>query len=720
VKPDDQVPDLTEKDLSAEHTRMLTADNPRAPHNVVRYKFKELAYRPESLVPQTCELLAIDGNLIPADSDEARIQAQEAAADASRAQQEAAAGSDGARKLRNQFNFSVRGAQSFAAPPKDRAVFTEAPRTATLRAAVTQWAIHDAYVRHAEARRDAEVVAEQRKRRGRGRDDGDGDSPTFLFADGAQSETRGPSVPSAQGDSSQTLAALGPDLPELVRLCERMVNQNACSDIIEDFRYWEDPADALREDGSGSLLPLWSFGLDLAAGKTVTGISWHPHYQDLFAVSYGTFQFSPDPTPSVVAVFSLKNPSYPLFVLPTACDATCIQWHPVHLPILAVGLYDGSLIVFNVAAELEAPTADAPPRPTILRDCRVVCRTDTSTGKHSGPVWSLAWSDASLDTLRALSLWSTSTDGTAKSWRVVSGEVTLASDMRLVNPPTEAILPSSAADANSARSRRGSVTSGRPPRTGVTETAEQSVGPAVNDTHARVAGGTCLQFSPSPASSYLFAVGTDTGSIRLCSKAYASDYILSMHGHSMPVYSVAFNTWEPGTLISCSEDWRIKIWSRDKAPKAPASIDPHELASFDLGVPVQDVAWNPAVCTGFAATTLDGRVVVYDVNVSSSEPLCDQQVTVGGSGDDAVVPTRLAFSPTAPVLLVGTSAGEVICLKLSPNLHKTTVVEQPRGRPGQPPPPKLTDAQIEEETRRLELEKMTAFKQLCWRRNVFA
>ena len=38
-KPDDQL-ELTEKELREEHTRILTANNPSAPQNIVRYSFK--------------------------------------------------------------------------------------------------------------------------------------------------------------------------------------------------------------------------------------------------------------------------------------------------------------------------------------------------------------------------------------------------------------------------------------------------------------------------------------------------------------------------------------------------------------------------------------------------------------------------------------------------------------------------------------------------------
>ena len=39
VKPDDQL-DLSETELKEEFTRILTANNPHAPQNIVRFNFK--------------------------------------------------------------------------------------------------------------------------------------------------------------------------------------------------------------------------------------------------------------------------------------------------------------------------------------------------------------------------------------------------------------------------------------------------------------------------------------------------------------------------------------------------------------------------------------------------------------------------------------------------------------------------------------------------------
>merc|ERR1719239_909376 len=73
VKPDDQL-ELTEVELKEEFTRILTANNPHAPQNIVRYSFKERQYKQTSSVDQLAVHFALDGNLLHKDSEEAKKQ----------------------------------------------------------------------------------------------------------------------------------------------------------------------------------------------------------------------------------------------------------------------------------------------------------------------------------------------------------------------------------------------------------------------------------------------------------------------------------------------------------------------------------------------------------------------------------------------------------------------------------------------------------------------
>ncbi len=52
--------------------------------------------------------------------------------------------------------------------------------------------------------------------------------------------------------------------------------------------------------------------------------------------------------PSFVCVFSLKNPSYPEFLCRAHCGVMCVDVHPRHPHMLAAGMSDGSVAVYNL------------------------------------------------------------------------------------------------------------------------------------------------------------------------------------------------------------------------------------------------------------------------------------------------------------------------------------------------------------------------------------
>lgn len=70
--------------------------------------------------------------------------------------------------------------------------------------------------------------------------------------------------------------------------------------------------------------------------------------------------------------------------------------------------------------------------------------------------------------------------------------------------------------------------------------------------------GTTITFHPTDC--LIFLVGTEEGNIYKCSTAYASLYLATYEAHHMPVYKVDYNKFYPDIFISCSADWRVKIW----------------------------------------------------------------------------------------------------------------------------------------------------------------
>lgn len=151
--PPDQL-QLTEQELKEEFTRVLTADNPHAPPNIIRFSFKERAFKQVrwsytlylgfylwillckvSTIEQTAFHFSLDSNLLHKESDEAQRQlAKQESVEESSEDSEGEGSEDGERgkggkdtqtgsdekRLRNQFNFSERASQTLNNPYRVR------------------------------------------------------------------------------------------------------------------------------------------------------------------------------------------------------------------------------------------------------------------------------------------------------------------------------------------------------------------------------------------------------------------------------------------------------------------------------------------------------------------------------------------------------------------------------------------------------------------------
>ncbi|XP_052101563.1 dynein intermediate chain 2, ciliary-like isoform X2 [Mytilus californianus] len=671
VKPEDQL-DLNEGQLKEEFTRILTANNPHAPQNIVRYSFKERQYKQTSSVDQLAIHFALDGNMIHKESDEAKRQrarlgipeavpsehagseggeatpAAGAAEGEEQAKEEAAeeakdgaatpapaeGESTGSKKLTNQFNYSERASQTYNNPYRERGTATEPPPRATFSGNVTQWDIFDAYQEDFE--KQMETLREKQAYK-----------PPTAFQQIVQEKSKEKKVVPGRREEEKTRKKLtitetqGEDISRLnkaSKIVERMVNQNTFDDIAQDFKYWEDPSDEYREN-EGTLLPLWRFTYEKAKKLAVTSLCWNPKYKDLFAVSFGSYDFMKQGN-GMILFNSMKNPSFPEFVYETDSGVMCLDLHPEHPYLIAVGFYDGSVGIFNV--ERKEP----------------VHRCTAKNGKHTDPVWQVRWQADDLENNH--NFYSVSSDGRIVHWTIIKNELTYQDVICLTLPDT---------------------------------TAEGPDGTKVNT----VGCGTAFDFHRK--NDYLFLVGTEEGKIHMCSKAYTSQFLDSVDAHNMAVYKVRWNPYHPNIYVTCSADWTVKIWemsSKTSIDKSDTSNDANSrkpLFTFDLNNSVGDVAWAPYSSTVFAAVTADGKVFVYDLHINKYEPLCEQMV----AQKKKTKLTHIEFNPVYPMVIVGDDRGNVTSLKLSPNLRK-----MPKEKKGAAP----IDPKQREENEIAKLEKL--------------
>ncbi|XP_029006101.1 dynein, axonemal, intermediate chain 1, paralog 2 isoform X2 [Betta splendens] len=543
IKPTDQL-ELTDAELKEEITRILTANNPHAPQNIVRYSFKERSYKLTSAVDQLAVHFVLEGGLLHQDSDEAqRLRAKDslpeetttvdtgAEVEEEKPETPATPVDDGGEaeedrpdsvasktnkkepKLTNQFNFSERASQTLNNPLRERSCQTEPPPRNNFSATANQWEIYDAYVHE---------LQKQEKNK---------EKQKSALSKKDEKSKKKMMLMETQGDD---ITKVG----KAAKIFERMVNQNTLDDIAQDFKYFEDASDEFR-DQEGTLLTLWKFQYDKAKRMTVTALCWNMKHQDLFAVGMGSYDFSKQGC-GMLVFYSLKNSAFPEYLYPTSSGVLCLDIHEQHSYLVAAGFYDGCVAVYNLKEEGLEP----------------VYKSTAKTGKHTDPVWQVRWQNDDMDNNH--NFYSVSSDGRIVSWTLVKNELVFTDIITLI--------------------LNGTVSEGPD---GVQQPS--------------IACGTSFDFHKQI--DYLFLVGTEEGKIHKCSKNYSSQFLETYNAHSMAVDAVKWNHFHPQVFISCSSDWTVKIW--DHTINSPMFI-------FDLNAVVGDVSWSPYSSTVFAAVTRDG------------------------------------------------------------------------------------------------------------------
>uniref|UniRef100_A0A087XSA7 Dynein axonemal intermediate chain 1 n=1 Tax=Poecilia formosa TaxID=48698 RepID=A0A087XSA7_POEFO len=593
--------DLSEAELKEEITRVLNANNPHAPKNLVRYSFKERVYKPVTAVDHLAVHFALEGNLLHKESDEARrltifqlppveyktfcIQSTPKRGDTTPVEDggesEETGDEDKPRsasskrrkreaKITNQFNFSERAGQTRNNPSRERSCQTEPPPRITFSDSANQWEIYDAYL---EKLQKQDSIFDVKKK-------------SLLDSGVYFRRPQNFAVFLLQSEDVTQVA-------EVAKIIERIVIQNTMDDIAQDFKYFEDASDEFR-DQEGTLLPLWTFQYEKARHLSVTALCWNNKYQDLFAVGLGSYDFGKQ-AGGMLLFFSLKNSAFPEHIYPTASGILCLDIHPQLSYLVAVGFYDGCVAVYNLKEQTRDP----------------VYKSTASTGKHTDPVWQVRWQNDDMDNNHMFC--SVSSDGRVVTWTLVKNELMSSDIIRL--------------------SVKGAPSDG----------SEDSQMTAVSH-------GTSLDFHKQI--DYLFLVGTEEGKIYKCSKTYSSQFLETYDAHRMPVDTVKWNHFHPRIFISCSSDWNVKIW--DHTIKTP-------MFTFDLGSPVGDVCWAPYSSTIFAAVTIDRKVHVFDLSINKFEGICHQIVVAKKIrlthiefnpihpiiivGDDRATVTSLKLSP---------------------------------------------------------------------------
>ena len=355
-----------------------------------------------------------------------------------------------------------------------------------------------------------------------------------------------------------TLRGLAPAL----RVLERMVTQNSFQSQHLAYRNIAPNGTALSSTpptAAPDLKFLWGFRCDESAGRNVSGVEWNPANPDLLAVSYGEFDFSGQ-RDGLILFWTLKNPSHPDKVISTACGVTCIAFSAHHPNLLAAGMYDGTVCIFDARKDTQKPLVES----------------GHTSGKHTDPVWQLKWVDHGAE--RGEVLISISTDGRVTQWNMKKGLE--HADLMVLKRVS---APNKGGDAKGGS--EGII--------------------------SRRASGLCFDFCVKDPNMYV--AGTEDGHIHKCSCSYNEQHLENYFGHSGPVYKLRWSPFDANTFLSASADWSVKLWNQER-PDAVFTFQ----STTDY---VADICWSPTNSTVFASVTGDGLLEVWDVSTNTLDPV---------------------------------------------------------------------------------------------------
>lgn len=514
---------------------------------------------------------------------------------------------DSVRSLRNQLTYAERTSQTINPEIKTRSVETAKLERNKHSGIVNKWEIFDRYI--------SVYIHEEEKRK---RED-----PMF-----GMSGKKAPEKKKVEEVHSESLSK--PSLLKVLKLVERQILQTLNYDAYRLYREWEKPEQNNEKNQIMMLLP---FPQNASIrNRSVTAVVWNNKFDDLFAVGYGNYKFpvkmndrdkvdekgeerSDDSLePGYIFVYSVKNNYYPEIKYTTESGVLSLDFHQHEPYYLVTGMYDGTVAVYDIKMKSKSPL--------------ITC--DIRNQKHMDPVWQVKWyNDQDKENLVFFSI---SSDGKVYKWSFLKNKTTFDQEeiVILKYSDSQNELASTSLDIDSKEKTEDNLVFGN-------------------------SGGMCFDFNPHKGFEHFFVIGTEEGHIQLCSVMHRGHYIQSYEGHTMGVYTLAWNPYHEKIFSSCSADWTIKIWHYN-------SFTP--LIIFDMQNSVGDIAWSPWCSTIFAAVTVSGDMKFFDLNQNKKTHIYDKKY------QDTPI-NHIAFNKSEYVFLTGNDKGKVRMWKMALSLRET-------------------------------------------------
>ncbi|CAH8610304.1 unnamed protein product [Schistosoma intercalatum] len=307
------------------------------------------------------------------------------------------------------------------------------------------------------------------------------------------------------------------------------------------------------------VIPLWRFQCSMTKGHNISDMAWNKQNPNILAIGYGQFDYD-NQQKGLVCCWSLKLIEYPERYYETPSSVTAIGWSKIHANLLAVGMFNGVVFIYDVRKNDPLPVID----------------TTHASGRHLGPVRKLQWifKESGLAENLQEVLVSVSNDGRVTQWFIRKGFES-ADLMVLKQSYSNVLTPMNTSQRNEALI-------------------------------SRTAFATSMAFNKRELNTYV--VGTENGPIYKCSYSYNEQYLDTYIAHSASVYQIEWSPFVPEIFLSCSADMTIRLWHLDY--QKPLITIQRNMTT------IPSVSWSPHNSLIFASIA-DGVLEIWNLDYST-------------------------------------------------------------------------------------------------------
>lgn len=342
-------------------TKVLTANNPNILNPVSRYDYSEGGYKIDTSVDHLAVHFEMIGTWEELEIEEGgHVSVVRSVSRTGAAEKNADAAIFGRKK--NAFDFSDRGTQSLFTSTFERGVQTKPPPTKNASGTVSPWVIYDysqvLSCKHMPVTERSIDAFESRKLCNALKTiewmihQNDTPSKNRLTISKLDALAFGIS----RHDSSYTMMSRGISTNDSTTKVGEFTKTDSSDSVVRlnNLISGNEPVKhghlfAPNGQSPLKLTELFKF-LPVRQAKrlSVTSMAWSPRYSDLVVVGYGTYDLT-NQGKGLVCLYSLRNTDHPELSIMTEAGVMCVDLHNCMPNLLAAGLYDGTVCVFDLS-----------------------------------------------------------------------------------------------------------------------------------------------------------------------------------------------------------------------------------------------------------------------------------------------------------------------------------------------------------------------------------